>query len=477
MYGDFSRRIGEQHKHYSRLLQQQGRLPLDADFNELGESILRYLQQFVIDAIGPYGTAVGSNGFKITFEGHALKVGAGFYYLSGMRCDSTGKTAARDQDPVPRGNALEYVLRSNVPFVLQEPPPDLAYLVVLRAWERTVTAAQDPGLSDAAFQAFGDTVVRSQLVWQVLALTVLPEEAAITIEEEDETKEEKEEDDFRDEGDELRKMRRKGRPALLAWKRYERQVTRGAKLSRGQLCAEVVPESAPYVRNELHRVEVHAGGSMEDCSFKHSRDNGSTLFAFEVLAAPSSELLEVRLSGTSDALSGLKCGLWLEYIDDMCRPPGQAPMYEITVVSSREGVVTIRGSGLPSGNADLHPRLRQWDHHRRGDRLEWSRTEEIGHAGQQKEQFTATMRLGNLLIVTVRSGEQPFHSGDSWTILMRSSIGGPVWRDDGAGQAGFEDPERFNYHEAPLALLSKKNDIVDLRSTFYGSAIWEPRSD
>ncbi len=546
MYGDFSRQIGEQHKHYSQLLQQQGRLLLDADVNELGETVFRYLHQLVIDVIGPYGTAVGSEGFEVTLHANRPHLGPGFYYLSGRRCEHSGRRTAVGVAPDgPPSHAR--LLRSNVSYREQKAPDEGPYLVFLRAWERTVTASQDPDLIDVAFEQGVDTVVRSQLVWQVLASRTLPDGAMIEeyspadLDDDDEELgyhhhhphrhgelhderrhdehhgeeygEEHHRDDDLDErhqhGEhhhdehlerELRRARRVGRRALRAWRDYEETVRRQRIQSRGTLRASLVAGSAPYVRNELHRVEVHHGGGPKQCSFKHSHDNGATLFRFSspsaqrhagtTASASGGGTFDLELRGTADALSGLAPQMWLEYVDDLCRLPGEAPMLQITAVhevSARDGVglVTVEGTLPEPVDADVHPVLRQWDHHVRGADLRWEPVGEPGgESGERSgepdkpgrpEELQAQVQLGDVLTVTVRTGIHAFHSGDHWLLATRTRVGGLAGPGGPDGGDDFDPPQRFDYHEAPLAIVTADGAAVDLRATFYGSAIWEPR--
>ena len=54
MKGDFTRETFNKSKHFSRVLMQQGRVLLDADFNEQSAIILHYLRTLAADLFGPY---------------------------------------------------------------------------------------------------------------------------------------------------------------------------------------------------------------------------------------------------------------------------------------------------------------------------------------------------------------------------------------------------------------------------------------
>ena len=53
MKGDFSRDTFDPTKGFSRVLMQQGRVQLDADWNEQAAILLHYLRTLAADLIGP----------------------------------------------------------------------------------------------------------------------------------------------------------------------------------------------------------------------------------------------------------------------------------------------------------------------------------------------------------------------------------------------------------------------------------------
>ena len=112
MKGDFSRIRFNRGKNYTAVLEQQGRVALDADANE---------QQFIdayrsrtqtIDAVGQYGGPAGDAGFQITVPGGSeIQIGQGRYYVNGLLCEnpadvSYDEPAVPDQPPGARGASL-----------------------------------------------------------------------------------------------------------------------------------------------------------------------------------------------------------------------------------------------------------------------------------------------------------------------------------------------------------------------------------
>ena len=65
MKGQFSRLTARRARHYSSVRLQQGRVQLDADFNEQVDIALRRDQLTTLDTVGPAGVPVGDAGFGL----------------------------------------------------------------------------------------------------------------------------------------------------------------------------------------------------------------------------------------------------------------------------------------------------------------------------------------------------------------------------------------------------------------------------
>jgi hypothetical protein len=66
--GDFTRDTFDPLKSFSRVLMQQGRVQLDADWNEQADILLRLVRQLARDLIGQQGTPDESPGFVIATD-------------------------------------------------------------------------------------------------------------------------------------------------------------------------------------------------------------------------------------------------------------------------------------------------------------------------------------------------------------------------------------------------------------------------
>ena len=116
MKADLTRNTFDPFKHFTRVLMQQGRVQLDADWNEQAAILLRYLQTLGADVIGPAGGPANAYGFgvgPVVFTPAVLSdfaIGFGRYYVDGILCDAepppvaisvqsvTGNTAAVQVD-------------------------------------------------------------------------------------------------------------------------------------------------------------------------------------------------------------------------------------------------------------------------------------------------------------------------------------------------------------------------------------------
>jgi len=89
MPGDFSRTLFDPGKHYSGVLMQQGRVQMDADWNEQLAISLHRTSSETQDVIGACGTPKNGEGFQITLipSQDDLQIGAGRFYVGGLLCE------------------------------------------------------------------------------------------------------------------------------------------------------------------------------------------------------------------------------------------------------------------------------------------------------------------------------------------------------------------------------------------------------
>src|SRR5712692_1604042 len=159
MKGDFSRDTFDSVKHFSRVLQQQGRVQLDADWNEQAAILLHYLRTLAADLIGPFAGPDGSSGFEITrgIENDGFNIGAGRYYVDGILCENE--------------QATPYETQKDFPILPEKLVTGAEYLVYLDVWERHITALEDDYIREKALDG-PDTATRIKVVWQIRAIAL-----------------------------------------------------------------------------------------------------------------------------------------------------------------------------------------------------------------------------------------------------------------------------------------------------------------
>jgi microcystin-dependent protein len=151
MKGDFSRSTFDRKKHYSRVLMQQGRVHLDADWNEHIDIEAHLRQTRARDMIGLSGAPQAGGGFQIAAEGSNLIISPGRIYVDGVLCENDVDVLFTDQPDLPKA-AL--------------PSAPGIYLAYLDAWERHLTALEDERLREVALGG-PEAATRTKIVWQV----------------------------------------------------------------------------------------------------------------------------------------------------------------------------------------------------------------------------------------------------------------------------------------------------------------------
>ena len=246
MKGDFSRDSFDRLKHFRRVLLQQGRVQLDADWNEQVAILLHYIQTLATDILGPYAGPDKTCGFKIEPKGaNDFIIGKGRYYVNGLLCENSSS------------EELSYLTQPDLPK-----PPTIEsgkhYVVYLDVWERHITFLEDDDIREKALGG-PDTTTRTKAVWQVrISDFVAPYAYSYCL----------------------------GGAGLLD---NELVISKAclrarAKREQDQLEPCLVEPEARYrgPENQLYRVEVHHGGTVGGApakpTFKWSRENGSVAF-------------------------------------------------------------------------------------------------------------------------------------------------------------------------------------------------------
>src|SRR6266568_3666332 len=422
MKADTTRSTFKQTKHYNGVLMQQGRVQLDADWNEQIDITGHRIETETIDVIGKCGAPMHDAGFHIVAKidelspeehdlpenqnlqpvANDLLISGGRYYVDGILCENDHIVAYTKQDDLP-----------NLTVVSEG-----TYLAYLDVWSRHITALEDPAIREVALGG-PDTATRSKTVWQV-KLFPLGGKSLVA-------------DCSTD---------------LSAW---QNDVAAGT----GQLAAQaatskpsndpcIVAPGAGYRRleNQHYRVEVHDEGKFGSATFKWSRDNGSIVTTWE---SQSVNDLTVGSAGRDKVLS-FAAGQWVELTDDnheLLGTPGR--LVQLTKVEGN--VLTIDPNSaipkLPTINiADFpkNPKVRRWD---------------MAALLKPPNQSWLDLEDG----VQVKFFDGTFKTGDYWLIPARTATADVEWTFNPALQFPFG----IKHHYCPLAIV--QNDGTKVTTT------------
>lgn len=352
MSGDYSRKTFNPQRDFSGVLMQQGRVQLDADWNELIGIVNRRLRAETTDIIGR-GTVPKErpDGFKIEIATDGtLTIGRGRIYVDGLLAENHGK-APMEFDPVlaeMRGTLPlsfnEQPYFPNVANVAPAPTEGGPYLIYLDVWPREVTYLENPELVEKAVGV--DTTTRLQTVWQVRVLANVG--ANVTCATPD---------------DQI-----PGWPDII--RPSDGRISTDAVGVATATDPCVIPPSGGYrgLDNRLYRVEIHDGGTAGKATFKWSRDNAS--IATSVTAVPALDKLLVARVGRDNTLR-FSVGDWIEITDDwreFAQQPGLICQIKDVVDATQTITLTnpLPAGTFPTdaqGNSDptRHTRIKLWN--------------------------------------------------------------------------------------------------------------------
>ena len=448
MKGDFSRITYNESKNYALVLMQQGRVQLDADWNEQALLQLFRLQMLAADLIGPYGGSGDSFKIeKISGNPPDFQIGGGHYYVDGILCENNSGD------------------RGNVPVTYRTQPynPSLVtldatkrYLVYLHVWLRHITAVEDGYIREVALKG-PDTAARIQIVWQVKVTDkVLNSDGMDDDIPPDITKD---------------KVYNKWPEWVKKWRPDQRgKLKAKGKEDPGEepsLCT--ISPQARYrgAENQLYRVEIHRSGEASKdnstttaaATFKWSRDNGSVVFP--IVEFDGAKTVTLAHLGRDSSFS-LKPGDWVEIVDDVSELSGEVtPKPLLKVASIDRETMSVVLSDKPSiDKPELikrHTLLRRWDHQAElseGILVVESDKDWITLEDGVQIQFTPSNAAG---------AKNTYRSGDWWWIPARTETGDVEWPEDGPDKPKSVEAYDAGHHFAPLAILKPGSDPTDLR--------------
>ena len=418
MSADISRARFDPLRDFAGVVLQQGRLLLDADFNELVALLDRRLRAETCDltSFGPDPDQSGvawvprqtPDGFRVTLSGGGLSIGRGRMYVDGLLAENHG--IERDGfDPLlsERTGTLDTPYLQQPYWQTPDPLPTTGtYLAYLDVWQREVTHLEDPGLVEIAVGV--DTTARWQTAWQVRLLEA--EGVSCTTDDEDID----------------------GWPELTA--------PSDGRLTTGTV--EVADEDDPCelpplggyrgLENQTYRVEIHDAGEPGEATFKWSRENASVVLP--VTEMVSSTVLRLASVGKDDVLR-VSTGDWVEILDDRFELDGRLGELRKVTVDDAERTIAFSGAldpDLQPANAEeaaaRHLRVRRWDQSgvvRDGTGAQLEDLDAAGASGLITVPAAATTQVvlehGVAVSFSVAAAAGRFRQGDYWIVAARTA--------------------------------------------------------
>jgi len=440
MKGDFTRNTFDVSRRYSRVLMQQGRVCLDADYNEQNAILIRNMRDLAMDIGGRAWGPKWYAGFKVSLYNGAVILSKGRYYVDGICCENS--------DENPKMTNLKISDNQN-------------YFVCIDVWERHVCALQNPAIRETALGG-PDTCTRAKIEWRLdikplaSAMTAVTRESVYNL---------------------LDKTYSTDKRCMKA------QVKKN--MSDTDPCS-IPPESRFRGReNQLYRVEIHksgpawnkivdsetgkpAGNVNEAATFKWSRDNGSVVFG---IVKQNGNVVTLQSLGR-DERTGLRTGDRVEITDDDyesdCAP---GIMAEVDKIDPVEMTITLKAPQDGPSDTDWksytegdsrHPLVRRWDHHATGDLPLWGGAILL----QENPPFNdgwLEIECGIEIYFPAQDLTRPYVSGDYWLIPARVATGGIEWPyDNSANGPACMPPLGVEHHYAPLAWIFG-NTVNDAR--------------
>lgn len=413
MKADLTRLTFQTDKHYRSVRMQQGRVQLDADWNEQQDILNHRIETETVDTLGHAAAPLAAAGFALAAAGKNLTIGAGRLYVEGLLCENPAQVSVTTQPDFP-SNASP-VMPAGATLIPLPPanstakttivvyngagaavdPPDGVYLAYLEVWQRHITALEDSQIREVALGG-PDSTTREKTVWQV-------------------------------------KLLRAGDPgtglncasAVAAWDALIAAPS-GKLAARAQPTAppsgpcELSPEAGYRgLENQLYRVEIHDDGSETALRFKWSRNNGFLeTRVLKWLNNPAIDQCEVASIG-KDAYLAITPGCWLEFFDDTHELLGRSGTL-VKVLKTAGNAVTLdlatKTGSLDEALFKLNPRVRVWENFAAlvpaavGDAAGW-----------------VTLESG----IQVKFAPGSYRVGDYWTIPARTASAAIEWPQDG----------------------------------------------
>ncbi|GMV51903.1 MAG: hypothetical protein NBKEAIPA_01111 [Nitrospirae bacterium] len=443
MSGDYSRKRFNPEHHYQGVLRQQGRVDLDADWNEYVDLQDRRWRAETIDVVGRCGVpAETPDGFKIELSGGDLTVGQGRMYVDGYLAENHGTAPLFDATIEEQYGSAALPVKNQPYGGPVTVPPQVRSLVYVDVWRREVTHLLEPGLIEPAVNV--DSTTRLQTAWQVRVLANIPPEVNC----------------------ETPLADIPGWPIGNQPSAARLTTTTVAVTTEPDLC--LVPPTGGYrgLENHLYRVEVHSAtaGSVK---VKWSRENAHVATTIAEIMATRT-VVRVDSLGRDDVLR-FKTGDWVEFTNDQREFAGlPGEMRKVTVDDADQTLAftpALPVADFPQGVPDAakHLRVIRWDQSgivRKPDGSELINldltTDGLIELSAANPGFV--LEHGVQATMTVLSGGMA-HSGDYWCFAARTA-------DADIEHLTQAPPLGLHHHYCHLAIIEADGEIHDCRTVF-----------
>ena len=443
MSGDYSRKRFNPEKLYQGVLRQQGRVDLDADWNEYVDLQDRRWRAETIDVVGRCGVPDETpDGFKIEVNGGELTVGQGRMYVDGYLAENHGTAPVLDATIEEQYGTAALPVKDQPfggPVTI---PSQVRSLVYLDVWRREVTYLQAPDLIEPAVNV--DTTTRNQTAWQVRILGGIPAEVNCETPLEDVP----------------------GWPARNRPSSARLTTTTVAVTTEPDPC--LVPPTGGYrgLENHLYRVEVHSATNTT-AKVKWSRENAHVATALvEIMAGRTT--VRVESLGRDNVLR-FKSGDWVELTSDareFAGLPGE--MRKVTVDDTNKTLTftpALPIADFPQGVADAtkHLRVIRWDQTGIVRKPDGSQLVNLDLTTDGLIELSAAnpsflLEHGVQATLTVQAGGTA-QSGDYWCFAARTA-------DADIERLDLAPPLGLYHHYCHLAIIEADGDIHDCRTVF-----------
>ncbi len=473
---DNSRFTFDPFKNYAGVVMEQGRVQLDADWNEWLAELSRRIQAGTLDLFGHAAyTPANQWAFLITATSggnssspNTVSIGCGRMYVDGLLAENHGLQKNAVWDPAlaelsgnpqpinlstPNPNPIDFTQQPYLPGATT-PTDSGAYLAYVDVWTRAIRYLEDPDLIDKAVGV--DTTGRLQTVWQVKLM-----------------------------------------PNTGNWncQTLDSQIPYPAN-SAGRLTTDVQPNAAAGpccltsgtgytgVENQFYRVEIHNPGVGNDtptrngATFKWSRDNASVETGVTAIQTVQNSVNNTAsqltvLSLGRDQVLGFKNGDWIEILDDwselwgnpgvLCQIDSVNPSpCTITLTTTIDTTLAAPGPGVaasfPVGANNLtdkkrRTRIRRWDQKGKvydSHGNQWCDLATTGGLIPVPATKTLVLESG----ITVQFGLNPtsgsFNVADFWTFAARTA-------DGSVEKLKAAPPRGIHHHYTKLSTLAFSN--------------------